>query len=361
MKKALAIVFCLALVICCFSCTGEKPDVEEVIQPETDVADTPLTDDDAEHTEEEDIPPAPETVYTSADSNIVMTVGDKSITEAMLRYYLLNYAKQYGGDDKKLWEDQAIESIKKYIAIEVLCDRLGVVMGDEQKEHLDYLIAYTVDMYNGKEDTSYEEALSDLYLTDALNRSMMGSGIRANMLYSEYITEGGIMWGATDDDIVSYISENYVRIKHILISTADLDDAQKAEARKRAEKVHEQAVTGTSFEELITQYSEDSMDVGTGYYFTRGEKVQELEDKAFELDVGEISDIVESAYGYHIVKKYELDRSFVLADEALRNAALSSICEKAYTTDIEIVAQGLKVKYHDNYKTARDNILAELQ
>lgn len=362
MKKTLSAILLMLLIINMCACTKEKSSSEDDINTEN----PPIIEigDGNENEEEEvfapeEIPPAPEVVLTSADENYVMKVGDKEITEAMLRYYLLNYAKQYGGDNEKLWEEQTVKSIKKYVASEVLADKVGVVMGDEQNEYHNYLIAYTVNKYDNTPDTSYKKALEDMYLTDALNRDMTKSGIRANMLYNEYITEGGKMYNATGDDIYSYIKDNYVRIKHILIKTVDLDDAQKAEARKRAEKVCDQAISGHNFEELVRQYSEDTMDVDTGYYFTRGEKIQVLENKAYELKNGEVSDIVESAYGYHIIKKYEHDRDYVLSDKTLRSEALSNICEKAYATDVEIVAQGLKVQYYQNYRQVKEKILAE--
>lgn len=366
MKKILSAVLCLVLLLGFTSCT--KPDVvpdDEKTSAEISETEKELPPELPENIEapEKEIPKAPEVVYTSADSTAVMTVGEKPITEAMLRYYLLNYAKQYGGNNKKFWEEQAISSIKKYVAIEVLADKLGISMNDEQKEYVQYLIDYTVDMYNSKEDSSYEQALAELYLTDALNRTMTESGVRANVLYNEYINEGGIMWGATDEKILSYVAGEYARIKHVLIKTVDLDDAQKAEARKRAEKVYELALSGTDFEQLISQYSEDTMDIEAGYYIAQNDEnnVQELENKAFELEIGEISDIVESAYGYHIIKKYAHDSDFVLSDKELRTEALSSICEKAYSTDIEINAQSLKVSYFDTYNEAKNRIFAELE
>jgi foldase protein PrsA len=358
MKKVISAILLLLILANCSSCKKtetEKPDDEALSE------DIPVLNEveEKDNENEEEIPKAPETVYVPSDDNIVMKVGDKEITESMLRYYLLNYAKQYGGTNEKLWEDQAIKSIKKYVATEALADKLGVVPNDAQKEYYEYLIDYTVNKYNTTEGTSYEKAIADLYLTDALNRTMILSGLRANILYNEYITEGGKMYNATENDIVSYIKNNYIRIKHILIKTVDLDDSQKAEARKRAEKICDEAMSGANFEGLVMQYSEDTMDVETGYYFTRGEKIQALENKAFELKVGEVSDIVESAYGYHIIKKYEHDRDYILSDATLRKTALSHICEKAYDTDIEIVAQGIRVQYLGGYKEAKDRILAE--
>ncbi|MBE6622756.1 MAG: hypothetical protein E7621_00980 [Ruminococcaceae bacterium] len=363
MKRVLFIITALFIAVGICACDKDPSYSDDNINsenpPEIETGDEGGNEDEDAFAQEE-IPPAPEVVLTSADENFVMKVGDKEITEAMFRYYLLNYAKQYGGDNEKLWEEQAVKSIKKYVASDVLADKVGVVMGEEQNEYHKYLIAYTVNKYDNTPDTSYAKALEDMYLTDALNRDMTKSGIRANMLYNEYITEGGKMYNATDSDIFSYIKDNYVRIKHILIKTVDLDDSQKAEARKRAEKVCDQAMSGYDFEELVKQYSEDTMDVDIGYYFTRGEKIQVLENKAYELKNGEVSDIVESAYGYHIIKKYEHDREYVLSDKTLTSAALSSICEKAYATDVEIVAQSLKVQYYQNYQQVKKNILAEI-
>src|SRR5262249_41898933 len=64
---------------------------------------------------------------------------------------------------------------------------------------------------------------------------------------------------------------------------------------------------GTNFADLAKKYSEDpgSKDTGGEYTFPRGKMVKPFEDAAFTLKPGEISEIIETQYGFHIIKVSE--------------------------------------------------------
>ena len=82
-------------------------------------------------------------------------------------------------------------------------------------------------------------------------------------------------------------------------------EKQKEEARKKAEDILTEVKENGNFEELAKKYSEDHSNAGIGGdlgYFSRGGMIKEFEDVAFSLNVGEISDVVESKHGYHIIK-----------------------------------------------------------
>ena len=92
-----------------------------------------------------------------------------------------------------------------------------------------------------------------------------------------------------------------VRARHILISTLDSDrkplpEEQKAEAKKKAEEILAKAKAGEDFAELAKTYTDDP---------GSKEMVKEFEDTAFALKPGEISGLVETTFGYHIIKLEE--------------------------------------------------------
>jgi peptidyl-prolyl cis-trans isomerase C len=103
-----------------------------------------------------------------------------------------------------------------------------------------------------------------------------------------------------------------VRASHILISTRDasgneLPDDQKALKKKQIDELLKRARAGEDFAALARQYSEDpgSKDNGGEYKFPRGQMVAEFEAAAFALKPGEISDVVTTQFGYHIIKLSE--------------------------------------------------------
>ncbi len=127
----------------------------------------------------------------------------------------------------------------------------------------------------------------------------------------------------TDDDvkkfyesptnISSFEQPEQVRASHILLMTSDPETheplaADKKEAKhKLMEDILKQARAGTNFADLAKQYSEDpgSKDKGGEYTFPRGQMVKQFEDTAFSLKPGDISDIIETQFGYHIIKLSE--------------------------------------------------------
>jgi parvulin-like peptidyl-prolyl isomerase len=94
-------------------------------------------------------------------------------------------------------------------------------------------------------------------------------------------------------------------VRHILLLTQGKAETDKSEIRKKAEELLRRAKSGEDFAQLARQYSEDpgSKDQGGLYEnFKRGVMVKSFEEAAFSIPVGEIGEIVETQYGYHIIK-----------------------------------------------------------
>jgi peptidyl-prolyl cis-trans isomerase C len=116
-----------------------------------------------------------------------------------------------------------------------------------------------------------------------------------------------------DDNPSKFEQPEMVRASHILLSikdpdtNKDLSDDKKAAKRKKAEELLKRAKTGEDFAKLAKDNSEDpgSKDKGGEYQFARGQMVPEFEAAAFSLKTNEISDIVTTQYGYHIIKLNE--------------------------------------------------------
>lgn len=110
----------------------------------------------------------------------------------------------------------------------------------------------------------------------------------------------------TGDDVQRvYENDKTASVRHILLLTQEKSDEEKKEIRKKMEEILSRAKRGEDFAELAKTYSEDpgSKDKGGIYEnFGRGQMVKPFEDAAFSVPVGEISDIVETTFGYHIIK-----------------------------------------------------------
>ena len=102
-------------------------------------------------------------------------------------------------------------------------------------------------------------------------------------------------------NIAMYETPEQVRASHILFKTEGKDDAA---VKKIAEGVLKQVRSGADFAKLARQYSEDgSKDKGGDLdFFPRGKMVKEFDEASFTMKPGQISDLVKTQYGYHIIK-----------------------------------------------------------
>ncbi|MDP4179676.1 MAG: peptidylprolyl isomerase [Bacillota bacterium] len=146
-----------------------------------------------------------------------------------------------------------------------------------------------------------------------------------------------------DDNKASFLEPEKVKAKHILFSTMDQQtqqeytDEKKEEVKKKAQEVLDSIKAGADFDELMNKYTEDpgTKDMpDNAYTFGKGEMVQEFEDAAFSLKVGEISDLVKSSYGYHIIKVLDKIPAKQLTFDEVKDQIKPQLDEQAKSTYI---------------------------
>lgn len=97
-----------------------------------------------------------------------------------------------------------------------------------------------------------------------------------------------------------------LRARHVLLGLPQgATQAQRDSVRAVAEDVQQQAVSGASFEDLARRYSQDpgtASDGGDLGYVGRGDLVRPIDEALFAMEVGEVSDVVESPFGYHVLR-----------------------------------------------------------
>ena len=144
--------------------------------------------------------------------------------------------------------------------------------------------------------------------------------------------------------------EKQVRARHILIKVDEkASDDTKAEAKKRADALLARAKKGEDFASLAKQNSEDTGSAKKGGdlgWNPKGRMVKPFDDAQFALTPGQISDLVQSTFGFHVIKVEGVREGDVAVDVAKRELA-----EKLY----------LDRRAQDLAKAAADHALAELK
>ncbi|MCB9631711.1 MAG: peptidylprolyl isomerase [Sandaracinus sp.] len=146
--------------------------------------------------------------------------------------------------------------------------------------------------------------------------------------------------------------EPQVRARHVLIkAAADASDDEKAAARRRAEDVLRRARAGEDFAQLATTLSEDTGSARRGGdlgYNPRGRMVGPFDEAQFALEVGGVSDIVETRFGFHVIKVEgkregdvpETEAKRELADRLYREDRAQSLAREAAVAALEALRSG---------------------
>jgi peptidyl-prolyl cis-trans isomerase C len=139
-----------------------------------------------------------------------------------------------------------------------------------------------------------------------------------------------------------------VRASHILISVPkDADAATKAQGRAKAEQVLKDVKAGGDFAALAKQHSADPGSAANGGdlgFFQQGQMVGPFNDVAFGLAPGAISDLVETDFGFHIIKVAEKKAGRTIPLEEVRPQVEQYLEQRNRQEQTEVFVNGLKMK-----------------
>ena len=185
------------------------------------------------------------------------------------------------------------------------------------KVKFDYALLKQDDLKKGLRPTETElKAFYQSHLSTYANSIPEKRKVKYAVIDTNKI-EAGIQ--VTQDDLNNYYRDHrdayrvpeQVKVSHILIKTplagpdGKVDEKGAAEAQHRAEDLLRQIKSGAKFEDLAKKYSEDpgsAKEGGSLGWIGRGQTVPEFEKTAFSLPRGQISDLVKSSYGFHIIR-----------------------------------------------------------
>ena len=215
---------------------------------------------------------------------------------------------------KGMFEDSLRQSMMMDKLRAALTDWMNVSDGDVEREFKQrnervklQVVALTADAFRGQVKVSDADVSS--YFNEHKEEYRVGEQRKVRMLlldrdqaFSRTTVTPADVQGYYDSNIAQYQTPEQVRASHILLNIAGKDEA---EVRKQAESVLAQVKSGGDFAELARKFSEDEgskVNGGDLDYFSRGRMVPEFEAAAFALEPGQVSDLVRSQFGFHIIK-----------------------------------------------------------
>ena len=244
--------------------------------------------------------------------DVVATVNKVAITKLKLQRTYAMLLSRSRMEKRKLTNKELLDSsLNELINIELLkqesADKKVEAASEDVEKELDKIKAQfhkpgEFEKAMKKNDISIDTIKNDIKTRLAINKLLE--------------MELGNKKVATEKDIKTFYDNNpnffktqeSVKASHILIKVApESDEESIAEARKKAEDILAKAKSGKNFGELAKKYSEgpSASNEGDLGFFIRGQMVKPFEDAAFSLKNGEISDIVSSRFGFHIIKVFD--------------------------------------------------------
>jgi len=134
-----------------------------------------------------------------------------------------------------------------------------------------------------------------------------------------------------DSNIGQFIIPGPVHASHILIK-ADLksNESKNAQARKQIETIQERLRNGEDFAKMAKMYSQGPSGIKGGDigWLRHGQTVRPFEAAAFALEPGEISDIVETRFGYHLIKMLEKRPETIIAYQDVKDTLMEHLIQE---------------------------------
>jgi len=244
--------------------------------------------------------------YFNPDSNKVFaSTKEFNVTAAdLVDQIQLNFGKQTGYLTKQ--GPANIKKLAREFSENIVMNRLSEI--EARKNGIEVSDAEVDSVYHVQEKASGGAAKLDSAL--ALN-GISKDKIKQNLRYRLYIQK----YVKSIEDTIPPIPEAAVEeamktdktasVRHILLLTRGKSAKEKKAIYQKMQRILKKAKRGADFAKLATQYTEDPGSKKTGGLykdFGRGRMVPNFEKAAFTVPVGQISDIIETSYGYHILK-----------------------------------------------------------
>ncbi len=278
----------------------------------------------------------------------VSIARDMAVRQGVPPQMLEQFMAQMSGQ----FEKQAIDQFINQTLVAKEVERQAIPVSDEEIEAVMANIRSTLPA-----DMTLEEALQAQNMTLADLRESIVPNERMRKLFEAQTADAE---DATDEQIAAFYAENAQHFKteeqatasHILIACDDkADEEAHAKARAEIEAIKVKLAEGADFAELAREYSscpskEQGGSLGS---FGRGRMVPEFEEAAFSLDLGTVSDVVKTQFGYHLITVTDRTEASTRPLEEVSDEIRTHLERQAEGELFQTFVEGLKEKAEITY------------
>lgn len=303
-------------------------------------------------------------------SDTLVTIDGKAMPEYMFEYFVQSMANSYAsqgmnladyldedaGDGMtvdELMKSQIVETLKTYVACEKLAEENGLSLTDDELKALEETKQQQIEDAGGRRE--FVKQLEQAKIQEEAIDVMSRYGAVYEKVYTGLFGTGGKFAPSTEEVVASVLPAN-IRVKHILIQATK--DSEDYESKKQtAQQVQARAAAGEDFDALIAEFNEDpGMETYTeGYMFDEtganfdgsGTMDSTFTSGAFALAVNGVSPIVETSYGFHIIKRLPLDEAYIAEH---MDTFMAPVADVVFQEKVMELAEGLTVVETDAYK-----------
>lgn len=284
----------------------------------------------------------------------VMTVDGKKVTYDEYKFFYYYAAVTLGLETTDWTKEENLAKLKaeaeyeirsKY-AIKKLCDDYEIKLTRDDKKYINELMQSYIDIQEGK--TAYREWLLDNRMTGTLFRD----NTEVMEIYDGYLYEV-LSTGIHDiikvdkATVTQDVRDNFYHYTQVLIKLeeGELTDVKRAEIEAALAEIK----SGADFYEVADEYSSWKVDAKKGEYIPpNGYTYPEVEEALEKLEIGEMSEIIESDVGYHILMRLDVDEEYINSNYDL---FVTDSCVSRYRKYLDKVAEELTLEYTDYGKT----------
>ncbi len=254
-----------------------------------------------------------------------------------------NYEQTFKDMDTKEREAQLLDWSRENVIERVLIDQEAKKDGDRiPQNQIDAVLVELKKRYEGRQlpeeldAENEEETKEDIELQ-----------IKVERMLQDVCKD---VPGPSQEAVLKFYEENkeqlksaeQVRVGHIVKHISWQTD--EAAACDVITKAQDELKNGTVFEALAKKYSDCPENGGDLGYITRGQMVEEFEDVVFNLNVGEVSDVFRTRFGFHIARLYDRKPGVVPALKEVRDHIVSELAEQMRGKAIDEFVDRLKAK-----------------